>query len=617
MKKFFWGYVDLYHFHFASNPTRIQQNEKNSNNNNNNNNKMKDWNADLVLYVIQYLNVLDSNRLSEVSCRFYYLVHEFRRLRGPQMSIVTTPPSSREDMLAKTLMRSATEELSCPPNLALCFNTPRTTTTSIVAEDLMQSLPLNTAILGVVSGSIQSTFPKLDYRSNAGMMLAHLPPEQATIRPFSFELSSNEEDDNHDDDDNWKSVIRDFQSQNNNWNVFLVFACGQETMLAEDFVAALQLAFPQATIVGGICSAGYCSEPTQIWTNSPLSTRETLNSLSSMELMEWYRGLAGTSGFSSAAGRRHNHPNISSWTKQQTVDAIWDLLHKRHYRLKIFQEGAIFGVGLGGNVPVRSVVSRGVQSLTSNTIIPSMNWVIEQASIHYPGDQDYMFVEDEGSPPYHIVHRIRDTNTDQVFKPQQMKKRFGRPDFIGLQRPNGDGFDLHMPHKISSNLDAFVFLLSSPQDRNKPTLEGTRLDFFDLTGEACLEDMEHTMTHLKEHVKDEQLLGAIMISCSARGPTASSLLGRHMADASIFASKFPHVPCLGFYAGGEIGPLALAGKRHSVFRQGQAALQGFTAVFALFVVPKFQFPLEVASLIQDDPIHVSQFVKMQMLRKCR
>mmetsp|Transcript_20928 Transcript_20928/g.47510 ORF Transcript_20928/g.47510 Transcript_20928/m.47510 type:complete len:124 (-) Transcript_20928:51-422(-) len=97
--------------------------------------------------------------------------------------------------------------------------------------------------------------------------------------------------------------------------------------------------------------------------------------------------------------------------------------------------------------------------------------------------------------------------------------------------------------------------------------------------------MEATARKLQEQTRGEQILGAIMLSCNGWGPQdLLSLPGEAMADAARFAKVFPHVPCLGFYAGGEIGPMALAG-RNNVFRTGRVAVQSFTAVFALFIVP--------------------------------
>jgi hypothetical protein len=93
------------------------------------------------------------------------------------------------------------------------------------------------------------------------------------------------------------------------------------------------------------------------------------------------------------------------------------------------------------------------------------------------------------------------------------------------------------------------------------------------------------MQRLHDQTKTLQILGALMFTCNGRGPTRNDLMNDDMVDATTFAQYFPNVPCVGFYAGGEIGPMALAGCQ-STFHNGKAALQGFTAVFALFIVPQ-------------------------------
>jgi hypothetical protein len=82
-----------------------------------------------------------------------------------------------------------------------------------------------------------------------------------------------------------------------------------------------------------------------------------------------------------------------------------------------------------------------------------------------------------------------------------------------------------------------------------------------------------------------------------------------MSDATRFAKAFPNVPCLGFYAEGEIGPEALAGLE-SAFQTGKAALQGFTAVFALFIVPV----IDLSGVQLDDCCeNVEQFVTSRLV----
>jgi len=61
---------------------------------------------------------------------------------------------------------------------------------------------------------------------------------------------------------------------------------------------------------------------------------------------------------------------------------------------------------------------------------------------------------------------------------------------------------------------------------------------------------------------------------------------RQVLDATHFARAFEGLPLAGFYAGGEIGPLALAEVAEGAFQYGAAAMQGFTVVFGVFVKPK-------------------------------
>ena len=80
--------------------------------------------------------------------------------------------------------------------------------------------------------------------------------------------------------------------------------------------------------------------------------------------------------------------------------------------------------------------------------------------------------------------------------------------------------------------------------------------------------------------------------CGGAGTFAAAIAAPHFFgsaayDASIFAKVFPSAKLLGFYAGGEIGPKALAAAPASRATQvGHAAMQGFTAVFGLFMVPQ-------------------------------
>ncbi|KAG7372879.1 FIST domain containing protein [Nitzschia inconspicua] len=145
-----------------------------------------------------------------------------------------------------------------------------------------------------------------------------------------------------------------------------------------------------------------------------------------------------------------------------------------------------------------------------------------------------------------------------------------RAEFIGLKRLQSDGFE-ELENLSARTGDLIVFTDGSrPQSES---LEGAEIDLFYLDGVSCMEDMDKTIAKLKEQTKGEEILGAVMFSCAGRGPEPSHLIPEEMSDAKPFAKGFPKVPCLGFYAGGEIGPLALAANE-KVFQTGRAAVQG-------------------------------------------
>jgi hypothetical protein len=86
------------------------------------------------------------------------------------------------------------------------------------------------------------------------------------------------------------------------------------------------------------------------------------------------------------------------------------------------------------------------------------------------------------------------------------------------------------------------------------SLNGADIDMFKLDGPSCIADLDRTLMRLSEQLVNEQLLGALMFSCGGRGPSKRGMMGEEMMDANHFNHHFD-LPCLGFYAGGEIGPM--------------------------------------------------------------
>jgi len=428
------------------------------------------FHSDVWMHILSYVNVVDAcNSLLFVSKRFFYLASQYQEiLAQPQLAAAATP----EECLRK---------LTHKPTLVLGFQG------ADGADRIPRHVPDNAVVLGARTTDVQSNIAG-NVTTDNSILMASFGPD-TVVTPFFNELPEDEED----------------------YQVMIVYVCGQGYYAAESFLSEFQSQHPTATIVGGICEGGYVSD------------------------------------FSTLRGIRHVNSGI-------------------------------FGI-LGRNMPLQSVVSRGVKSLTENS-----TWRVQQACLVTPDDEEYIFVGHED--PYHSITKICNEETGTITPPTAMLHRY-RPDFCGLQREGTGGFELNVLNPISLQTNSIILMTDGSPEQTQ-SLENAQLDFFSLDGEECKKHLDWTLQQLKKQTQDETILGAVMFSCSGRGPDARSLLRESMADATRFHKHFPETPCCGFYAGGEIGPMALARCHDNVFQRGKAAVQGFTAVFALFIVPVAQ-----------------------------
>jgi small ligand-binding sensory domain FIST len=116
------------------------------------------------------------------------------------------------------------------------------------------------------------------------------------------------------------------------------------------------------------------------------------------------------------------------------------------------------------------------------------------------------------------------------------------------------------------------------------------------------------MEKLRQDTVDETILGALLITCYGRGPRPGQMIAEEMADAKRMAQAFPQVPFLGIYAGGEIGDMALAA-RESPFGKAKASIQGFTAVVALFLLPKANSGSTMDVVVDDTKDTIDSFIR--------
>ena len=552
---------------------------------------MDELNYNNVLNVIEYLNVIDSGRFAAASKRYLYLVEKYRQLRGPEVATFSSWDRLTFQQRPSKLVASAPiQKLQKPPNLVLAFNTPRST----IEQELPKNLPPNSIVLGACAHSIQVNLglENVESQSNASAMYASFP--DADIRAFSFDRERG-----FDVYLNVKEEFRSFadelamKNDPDHWKAIIVYAVGTCSGMAESFVLEMQSKLPNVAIVGGICNDGY------ITVESPKISRSELEILTIRQLRLRIRTLGGD-------------PDFGFVEKSELVDLALQLQGLKSRITLDHVEDGLFGVVLGGDVPVRSIVSRGVKSATQKDTQSSSPYVVNSVTIMRPEDEDFIF---RGSDlqAVHMIHSILDKETGATIPAMELLSRgMNQAEFIGMKRPQEDGFELHMLSPYSEAVNALM-IMTDGSERQQETLEGAELDFFHLNGDACCQDMDHTVSMLRDQTRNEEILGALMYSCAGRGPHPGALIRESMADATRFAKVFPEVPCLGFYAGGEIGPIALVGNQN-VFRTGKAAVQGFTAVFCLFIVPVVG---RRNYILDDSTDSVQAFTKELLLKRSK
>jgi small ligand-binding sensory domain FIST len=540
--------------------------------------------ADIILNVISFLSLKDLNRLSQASPRYFYLVFNYRRLRGPEIVAVSskTPQVRTRQSTPDQLVQEAISKLQSTPNLALAFTSPRN-------RGLVQKLPCclpndTTVVLHAQTRAIQACVDGyVECQSHSSLMLASLP----SARLHSFCLEGDLDLQNA-EVGKFHLLVRDLQNAMEEWKVFLVYACGAGNNEVEGFVTHLQVSFPNATIIGGVCSQGSVTLPVAslLPDRTGAEMEKHLKSMTGSDLSQLLQELGV--------------PNARSGsTKAELARLVMETIAIKENCLHKVEDG-IFGIAFGGEVPVRSVISRGVKSLTRSLELEGelpqrtkTNLVVQEEELRQPGDADFMlrFANPADSAPYRVVRSVLDVDSGSIMSPAQLNAKYGSSDYIGIQRPGEDGFELLMPHYLSDTTNGFLFVGQT----DDVSWKGAQFDMFDLDGSECKNDLLMKMRQLQHATAGEQVMGAVMFSCNGRGPEAGSLISEPMLDASQFSIAFPSTPLLGFYAAGEIGPRALA-ERRSVFQVGDATMQGYTAVFALFVVPM----IDLGNLNLDD-----------------
>lgn len=260
--------------------------------------------------------------------------------------------------------------------------------------------------------------------------------------------------------------------------------------------------------------------------------------------------------------------------------------------MKNVRSGAVV-LAFGGNVPLRSCVSMGLERTLPNDLeLVSHNIVRPGTPTHdrmvsFSTHDRIVSVDLQQLIQLDMIEQVRDPVTNTNGNLPSFLARGPQPEYVGFKRPGETGFTVHVTGgSFHINGEDSLFILGVGDDLGA----GTKFNGFRVTDESRAKEIVRVMSMLHDTVErnEEKVIGALMFSCLLRGPDPISAASGPMLDASAFSAAFPGVPLSGVYANGEIGPMARGGVELDAFEAGKfdIAIQGFTAVFGIFIAPK-------------------------------
>jgi hypothetical protein len=253
-------------------------------------------------------------------------------------------------------------------------------------------------------------------------MFASFP--NADIRPFSF-FGHHGRDPHYGRDP--AEMRRGFEAyaeelsleSERHWRSIIVYAAGMGgARFVESFVSVMQSRLPNVAIVGGICDGGYVTRDVLSRSNLMRSTVRRLRMI--------IHNLGG------------NERQMSAAVEKSDLVDLALRLQAQHSRVGMnWVEDGIFGAVLGGDVPVRSIVSRGVRSVTHGVPQPSSPYVVKTAEL-IPKQEGWH------SESVHLIRDFLHRDTGRTIDAADILNRANvEPEFFGVRRPREDGFELH------------------------------------------------------------------------------------------------------------------------------------------------------------------------------
>lgn len=276
------------------------------------------------------------------------------------------------------------------------------------------------------------------------------------------------------------------------------------------------------------------------------------------------------------------------------------LLHSRG-RTVVREEG-IVGLALKGEVPLTALVSRGCIPLTP---------VMHARGAKVLTNPDAEGEEVKALKISELVSEECGVSSPLNTAIQTQDKARSSGLFVGVRLQGEGGFLLEQVGQQNFQRDGSMQLPFMGTKEQEEQIESVcDIRYYSLTPDACKTDVERLLGYVRQQCEEgnEETLGAVMFTCGAR---TKRFFGEEFLDAKKFQSVFPSLPLIGFWAGGEIGPQAVAEATVvEATRAGHACFQGFTAVFGIFRAPVHRAPSALITLSDEEvPAAVGALLK--------
>lgn len=272
------------------------------------------------------------------------------------------------------------------------------------------------------------------------------------------------------------------------------------------------------------------------------------------------------------------------------------------------RESSVSILALAGNCPLHCLVSRGVEPVSP---LYSLHDVTSEEEESVFLASKFESAEEMGKmmTVNNVVHGLN----------HAMQTRFNDGLTAGLllgSRLASPPHDADPPFWLVPLSDSHILdtgiALEVYSEFGQPTPNQMRI--YRLSNKACMADVPRALELAKARFADlgAKVMGCILFSCTGRGPRAD-FFSSDAYDARTFLSIFPGTPLIGTYVNGEVGPNAMAdATSQTIFREGHATLQGFTAVFGIFAVPEKKKVSALYELLSGSaargPVSAQEFV---------